>query len=88
MVGVNPKAVIDPLWIDEYERLRDEIWDQLIDYNCSLFLIERIETFPFGVLVPLPDNRAFWHLTKKALVERCIMIAWRITVDDHKDTLR
>ncbi|MBZ0301862.1 MAG: hypothetical protein K8J31_19090 [Anaerolineae bacterium] len=87
MEGISPQEAIDPLWIEKYEKQRDKIWHQLVDYNSSLFLLQRIESFPFELLLPDPDDRIFWNLTKIALWERCIMIAWRVGVDDGNNTL-
>lgn len=74
--------VIEIDWLPTYERIRDLIGNQLIELNCSIFLVERIESFPFNLFLPDRQDRIFWQLTKNALLEKCIMTIWRISADD------
>jgi len=77
--------VIEASWLEEYEKQQNAIWWQLVNLNNNLFLIERIEEFPFNVFLPL--GRTFWTLTKKALLETCVMIIWRVILDTDSESL-
>lgn len=86
-MSVNAKDVIEVSWFPTYERQRDILWQQLINLNYNIFLIEKIETFPFDVFLPLYDNRIFWVFTKNALIEASLMGIWRIVVDADSSAL-
>ncbi|MBZ0296555.1 MAG: hypothetical protein K8L99_28600 [Anaerolineae bacterium] len=89
MMSENHAAsdVIEASWLDTYETQLKVIWQQLIDLNCNIFLIEKIESFPFHLFAPLPDDRLFWQLTKNALIEKSILIIWRVVVDKKNSVL-
>jgi hypothetical protein len=79
--------VIDPSWLETYKRQQKVLWEQLINLNCYIFLIEKIEAFPFDVFLPLYDDRIFWRLAKNSMIETSLMIVWRIAVDTGGDSL-
>ncbi len=87
MEDLSPSDVIEASWLETYERLLNVIWHQLIELNRNLFLIRRIENFPFNVFMPAYANRIFWHLTRNALIEKSIMIIWRVVMDTDSDSL-
>jgi hypothetical protein len=87
MGSLSPSDAIEATWLPTYQKQRHAIVMQLIELNCSLFLIERIEEFPFKVFLPLTDNGIFWRLTKSALIEKSLMIIWRVVVDTGSDSL-
>jgi hypothetical protein len=77
-------------WFEIYERQKDVLYKQLISLNTNLFILEKIESFPFHLFAPIYDDRVFWRITTNALVEASIMIIWRIVADkdSNKLTLR
>lgn len=83
--NMQPSDVIESSWLEEYEKQRDVIWWQLVEFNNDLFLIERIEEFPFHIFTIGPT--LFWVLTKNALIGTCIMIIWRVILDTDSRSL-
>lgn len=81
------EELIEPAWLETYKQERDNLHRELVELNSTVFILEKIESFPFNVFLPLYDDRIFWHVTRNALVERAIMIAWRIIVDPDEKTL-
>ena len=87
MEDISPEDVIESSWFHEYEKQRTQIWNQLVNLNSSLFLLEKIESLPLSLFLTAYDDRIFWQMTKIALWERCIMIIWRVAVDKDSRTL-
>jgi|GEM_PF-1861414 len=83
--NIGAKDILETGWLATYESQLYPLRQQLATLNCNLFIIERIENFPFDIFLPTKDDRIFWQLTKNALLETCIMIIWRIAVDGDKD---
>jgi hypothetical protein len=62
-----------------YQSEMNGLWQQILEMNSSIFILEKIESFPFHIF---GDKTPFWILTKNALFERVLMIIWRISIDE------
>lgn len=82
MSNSTASMMIEGEWLPTYEKMRNLIWQQLIELNCSIYIVERIEVFPFDLFLPMPDDRLFWQLTKNALIERSLLTLSRISADE------
>lgn len=85
--GRRAKDVIIEGWLETYENERDALYRELIELNSTIFTLAKIENFPFSLFIPFYDDRIFWHITRNALIERVIMIAWRIIIDSDPKAL-
>ena len=81
----RPVRFLSEDWVATYESQLHLLWFQSMDLNASLYLLERITGFPFGVFAP--DDELFWTLVADALYEKSVMAIWRIAVDSAKDSL-
>ncbi len=79
--------VLDPNWIPEYETQRDAIFTQLRELNTMMFILEKIEMFPFWLFAPNTHDYVFWRTTRAALIETTLMIASRTIVEGGGDSL-
>lgn len=77
---------LDPIWIRQYWRHRDILWDEIVGLSTSLYLLERIIAFDFQLFQPKAQN-IFWHTTANSLYESCVLSVWRIAVDSGADLL-
>lgn len=84
---IRAEEVIDENWLPTYIDERNIIYGELINLNMRIFLLEKIESFPFHLFVPLYDDRVFWHQVRNSMVESTIMGAWRIIVDTRDDAI-
>lgn len=82
---MDPKDLIEPSWFDSYEKQKNTLWWQLVLLNSQLYILERLDAFPFNLF--LPSDLHFLHLVDNALFESSVMIIWRIAVDDDPDIL-
>lgn len=80
----DPKIVILPAWLDQYEKEMDPIHWQLIQFNCNIYIMEKIMNIDFGLLGHTTNN--FWHLLFASMFETNVMILWRL-VDPSEKTL-
>jgi len=59
------------------------LWEQLVQLNSNLLILEKIIGFPWHLFQPDPLPQ-FWTLTLKNLYDMCILIIWRITENNPK----
>ena len=78
---LSPKDIIEESWLVSYEQNVEAIWWQLVRLNSTIFVLEKILSFPFDLFHPLPATKHFWNLVENALFETCILIIWRVGVD-------
>ena len=77
-----PKDVIEPSWYASYEQNIEAVWWQLVRLNSTFFVLEKILSFPFDLFQPMPGTKNFWKLVENALFETCVLIIWRVGVDN------
>lgn len=87
ILRMRPGDVIDPCWLEEYERNIDAIWWQLTRLNGNMYVLKKMRSFPFGLFAPEPPPRHFWALVEKALIESSMMAIWRTAVDPQAQGL-
>lgn len=80
----DPKKVFLPDWLDQYEKEMDPVHWQLIQFNCNIYIMEKIMSVDFGLLGYTTNN--FWHLLFASMFETNVMILWRL-VDPSESTL-
>jgi len=81
LIHIDPKDILEPDWLDTYERNVEVIWLQLVRLNSSILVLEKISKFPFDLLDPSPFPHLFWDLVQIGLVDSAILIMWRVSVD-------
>ncbi len=79
------ETAINEDWLESHKRHSDVLHRELMELNLILFFLEKIEAFPFALFNS--GDGVFWHVTRDALADEAILVAWRIVVDPHKDTL-
>jgi len=79
---VAPEDLIESSWLKKYKQNIEALWWQLVRLNSSIFVLEKMFAFPFDLFQPPPPPRHFWNLTEIALFEACVMIVWRVAVDN------
>jgi len=72
-------------WLVTYTSQFELLWAQVIKLNSNLYILETISHFPFNVFM-INDNLC-WSLIACALYESCIMIIWRVVVDNDPASL-
>ncbi len=82
---IPPQELFDPSWLPTYEKSIDALWWQFVRLNSSLLVLGRVLYFPLDLFEP--NSHHFWRLVEHALLESCVMIIWRTTVDTHPDVL-
>ena len=82
---MNLRNSIDPAWLPTYEKEVRIIGLQLTELYGNIFILERIEAFPFNLLKI--KSQPFWWAVRRALCFESIMIVWRIAVDTDGKTL-
>ena len=80
----DPKKVIFPAWLDQYEKEMNAVHWQLIQFNCNIYILEKIMSVDFVFLGYTTNN--FWHLLFASMFETNVMILWRL-VDPSDSTL-
>jgi len=75
--------IINPNWLDTYHKQIEALWLQAVEFNVNLFLLEKINNFPFHLFVN--DYIWFWYFIANSLHDSCTMVAWRIAVDNKSD---
>jgi hypothetical protein len=79
--------VLNPDWLPEYEKQRNALFNQLRELNTMLFILEKIELFPFWLFTPNTRDYVFWRTIRFSLIETTIMIAVRAILETDKDSL-
>jgi hypothetical protein len=82
--SLQPKEVIESDWLDVYHKYIQILTAQIVGLNTTLFALDKISRFPFSLL---QYDRSFWSHFSIALVDKCILIIWRIAVDHSSDGL-
>ncbi len=80
----DPKEVILPAWLSQYEKEMNPIHWQLTQFNSNIYIMEKIMNVDFGLLGTTTNN--FWHLVFASMFETNVMILWRL-VDPSDVTL-
>lgn len=62
-----------------YEKHLHSLWFRIFNLNDSYYILNKIIAFPFSLFSI--DNHCFWHYTRTALFERCIMLTWGLVID-------
>lgn len=83
---IAPKDLIESTWLDSYEQNIDALWWQLVRLDSTIFVLEKIISFPFDLFLPLP-KRHFWNLVENTLFEMCVLIIWKVAVDNKEEGL-
>ncbi len=82
--GLTAKDLIDPAWFPTYQLQVNVLWQQLVQLNSNIQMIEKIEQFPFHLF---NTDKNAWQMIKNALIESTVLLTWRIVYDDDKKVL-
>ncbi|MEK7727814.1 MAG: hypothetical protein AAB354_05330, partial [candidate division KSB1 bacterium] len=77
-----PEDAFDPSWIGSYRETIDVIWRQLVRLNSNIYALEKLFAFPFALFVGPISRGFFWKLTENALFDSCVLIIWKVAVDN------
>ena len=80
-----PESLIEPNWLDSYEKEITALWWQLVRLNANLFILKKLADFPFHLLGFI--RQPFWDLVRYSLSEASVMIIWRVALDTDPDAL-
>lgn len=86
----NPLSATNLLksnWLPEYQKQRDAIFRQLGELKTMMFILEKIEMFPFWLFTPNTHDYVFWRTIKNSLVESILMIVSRVIVETGNNAL-
>ncbi|MBK8028635.1 MAG: hypothetical protein IPK17_03810 [Chloroflexi bacterium] len=72
--------VIAPQYIEVYQKECQAIYWRLWAIHNELFILEKIESFPFDLFTAVP-RRTFWKLIKRALIESIIVNLWTLVAE-------
>ncbi|SRR6266498_2037789 len=81
----DAQGVLEDTWLVSYEQQIDVLWKQLIRLNLGIRALNKLTSFPFDFFETSPQH--FWKLVVEALFEMCVMIIWRIAVDERNEGL-
>jgi hypothetical protein len=73
---ILPNEVIKEEYLSEYEEKREIIWKALIHLRTNLFILEKLQYFPFVLLSP--DELIFLNSTIKNILNSSILILWNL----------
>ena len=77
----RPNDVINNEWLEEYRTLRGHIWAEIVQINGCLFVIRRVDSFPFRIFAPYRETPPFWQLVQVTFYETAILTMWKILFD-------
>ncbi len=80
------RALLQPEWAPEYERLQESLYTEMIALEMRLLIFERLHRFPFGLFL-VPEDYVFWKVVKVTLLEYVIVSTFTLFVDPRKDVL-
>jgi len=84
---IPKEDLIEPSWLDSYNKNIEALWWQLVKLNSKIYVLDKILQFPFDLFEPI-SPRNFWNLAVSSFFDSCIMILWRVSVDNsNKDGL-
>jgi hypothetical protein len=84
---ISPEDSLESTWLPTYEKHVDALWWELIRLNSYLLALEKIADFPFQLFLSIPFERHFWTLVERSFFESCVLIIWRIGLDQDGDVL-
>jgi len=83
---LQPADVIQPSWLEEYERKMDPLWQELILLNSNLYVLEKLSKFPIHLFTE-PLRGQFLDIVAVNLSGMCAMSVWRLWLDPDTRSL-
>jgi hypothetical protein len=78
---ISADLLLKPEFLEQYKKQRDRIADELRELNLAIFILEKLELFPFWLFTPDTHDYVFWRTVKFSLVQTVITIASRVIID-------
>lgn len=82
---ICPEDLINPNWLDEYNKSINVVWRKLVRLNSNLLILSKIISFPFKLFDVNPPQ--FWRLVENALFDSCVLLIWQTCVDTDPQVL-
>ena len=82
--SLQPNEIVESQWLDTYYKFIQILTAQLVELNTTLFALVKIASFPFDLF---QCDESFWSHFSVALVDKCILIIWRMAIDKSSDGL-
>lgn len=79
---IQPEKIIKKEFIAEYSKSVNLIWEDLIQLECSIFILNKISNFPFKY-IDIPGHGNFFNIIVKNTIENVILIISRL-IDKHR----
>jgi len=82
----QPNEVIRPEKLDEYEKMRDAVRDQLHWHRSTLFVLRKVTEFRFDVFLGV-EQADFWFLVARHFRAAAILGVTRMATDEGSEWL-
>lgn len=76
--------LVEANWLEEYEKMINAFWSEVVKINSRFFILNRLIDFPFDVFQP---RNPFWKITIDSILESLILLVWKLAYDTDDDTL-
>jgi hypothetical protein len=76
------KKFLNPSCVGDYLKKHKEIWDACITLNIEMYLLKKIEEFPFNLFGSFFSN-PFWNIVRFSLLKNCIVEVHSL-INDHE----
>lgn len=86
LTTLDPATIIREEWLRDYQDGLDLIWYELIRINANLFILDRIQKFPFRLFGVEEGRSSFWESTFVNTYDSIIMSLWKITLDTNSNS--
>ncbi len=80
--SVDPTELFTNSWFQEYQRQQKTIGYELLKLNACLFVLNKIEVFPFFLFAPYREKSLFWRLTSDCMAESAVLVIWKVYIDN------
>lgn len=79
----KPEEVIRPEFVQQYEKLHENIWHRLVHINTSIQILEALKDFPFERIYATPN---YWAMVYWDFIYTSVVMLHAIVNDNGKKT--
>ena len=74
LVKSKPEELLEASFVEQYHRLHRDLWWRIIQVHATLYTLEQLRYFPFGILYA-PNQMEFWRLIFENFIDTaCLML--------------
>ena len=78
----SPEELIKENWLDNYREDRDILWNQIVNINSKIHILDKIINFPFDTFAII--DKTFWEVIKQCLYESILLDLSKIILDKDR----